>query len=290
MKRTVRTAFAILAGCALALACDKYDIVGFVATTSDGSDKRFATSMEYNAKNGYTSLRSDSDEYEIFAFSDTHLSGKESPNLDAFVAAYAGHSENAPAVLFLGDVIDGKDGWDLFTGQTMPISLLGKFFTTAGNHDLYFGQWPEYTKRFGTSTYWFEIVCPSARDLYISLDSANGTLGSDQRAWVEDVLKEKAAQYRNVIVFTHTHFFKRDSKQGHTSNYAMEETYDLLDLFSRYGVDMVLTAHRHFRDEQTYKGVRYITTDCLSDAEPQAGYLICSVGSGVDSEFVSLSL
>lgn len=287
MKRTIRTAFAILAGCLGALSCDKYDLVGFVASSSDGPDKRFATSMEYNGKHGYASLNIDSDTYEVYIASDSHIK-KEGRKLDAFVSAYSSHCDAAPVVLFLGDAVDGEGYWDSFMNSISPVTLYGNLFVTAGNHDLYFGQWPEYTKRFGTSTYWFELVCPSAKDLYISLDSASGTLGTDQRAWVENILKEKAAQYRNVIVFTHTHFFKRDNKQGHTGNYALEETYDLLSLFSSYGVDLVLTAHRHVSDEQDYRGVKYLTTDCLCDDESPSGYLICKVGGGIDFEFKSL--
>ena len=288
MTRTISIATAFLLGLFIAGSCGKYDILGFVMSTSDDPDKRFATSIEYNAKNGYRSIRCDADEYGLFVFSDSHIKNKASRKLEAFSDAYVNYPGTAPAALFLGDIVDGKDGWDLFMKGIEPIYLHGNFFATAGNHDLYFGQWPEYVKRLGTSTYWFEIVCPSAGDLYISLDSASGTLGSDQREWLENLLKEKSSQYRHVIVFTHTHFFKRDGKQGHTSNYAMEETYDLADLFSRYGVDLVLTGHRHFRDEQVFKGVRYITTDCLEESESYASYIVCKVGSGTGVEYVSL--
>lgn len=250
-------------------------------STSDDVNKRFAASMEYNGKQGYQTISHDSDEYELYVFSDSHLKKEAGPNLKAFTAEYVKACGNAPAALFLGDVVDGRDGWDQFVEATGPIRQYGHLFTTAGNHDLYFGQWPEYARRFGTSTYWFEIVCPTARDLYISLDSGSGTLGTDQRAWVENILKEKASQYRHVTVFTHTHFFKVDARQGHTSNYSMEETYDLLDLFSRYGVDMVLTGHKHYREQQSFKGIEYVTLDCLSDDEKQAGYTVCKIGNSI---------
>ena len=289
MTRIFKTATALLMGCAMALSCDEYDIAGFVMSTSDNVDRRFATSMEYNEKHGYQTIRHDSDEYELYVFSDCHLKQEVGTNLKTFTAEYVNACGNAPAVLFLGDIVNGKDGWDQFIENTQPLRQYGHLFITAGNHDLYFGQWPEYVQRFGTSTYWFEIVCPTVKDLYISLDSGSGTLGTDQRVWVETILKEKASQYRHVIVFTHTHFFKVDNRQGHTSNYSMEETYDLLNLFSQYGVELVLTGHKHFYEQQNFKGVEYVTVDGLSDDENQSGYIVCKIKNDISIKSLKVS-
>ncbi|MBO7460272.1 MAG: hypothetical protein J6T53_05165, partial [Bacteroidales bacterium] len=128
------------------------------------------------------------------------------------------------------------------------------------------------------------------KDLYISIDSGNGTLGYDQRRWLENVLKDKQNQgYRHIIVFTHTHFFKKDTSQGHTSNFNLEETYDLLDLFDRYDVSMVLQGHSHARDLTTFKDVVYLRVDALEDYALDAYYTILNVGNYINYEFVKVN-
>ena len=93
-------------------------------------------------------------------------------------------------------------------------------------------------------------------------------------------------KYRHIIVFTHTHFFKVDASQGHTSNFALEETYDLCDLFSRYGVELVLQGHDHCRDQHYFKGVQFLIVDALEDHFYNAYYAVMEVHQSFDFQFV----
>ena len=125
------------------------------------------------------------------------------------------------------------------------------------------------------------------KDLYIALASASGKLGTKQRKWLEALLKDKNnGEYRHKIVFTHTHFFKKDESQGHTSNFNIEETYDLMSLFAEYGVDLVLQGHAHHRDLTVFKGVSYLRLDAMEDHYSNAFYTVIKMGESFGYEFV----
>lgn len=258
-----------------------------VAPAGENVDERFRQSMEFNDLHGYQTIRTFSDPYPVHVFTDSHLAG-ETGNLDRFVNDYLGNS-GAPFAICLGDLVDGEKPFTEFIAHTSPIGDAGrKLFITAGNHDLYWGRWKEYYNSFGSSTYWFEVETPNAKDLYISLESGGGTLGARQREWLEEILRTKSSDYRNVIVFTHTHFFMKDTSQGHTSNYPLEETYDLANLFSKYGVDLVLTGHDHYREQTVFKGVEYVIVDALEEKTANAGYAVVNVGRDIEVGFVRM--
>lgn len=274
------------------VSCTKnIDILGLFMTFNESPDERFAQSMEYNDEHGYDKITVVPDDYEVYVMSDIHVDFSTN-NLDCFVSDYLADSVAAPFALCLGDLINATGHFDLFDEHVKPVSDAGrKIYYTVGNHDLYFDQWPEFRSRYHTSTYWFEVQTVSgSKDLYIAIDSGNGTLGRDQRNWLENVLKDKQNQgYRHIIVFTHTHFFKKDTSQGHTSNFNLEETYDLLDLFDRYDVSMVLQGHSHSRDLTTFKDVVYLRVDALEDYALDAYYTILNVGNYINYEFVKVN-
>ena len=266
------------------------DYKGLFFTFNESPDERFAQSMEYNEKNGYDVVSGVPDEYKVYAMSDAHVDFSTN-NLDRYVSDYLADSVAAPFSLCLGDVINATGHFDYFEEHVKPVAEAGrKIYYCAGNHDLYFDQWKEFYSRFGSSTYWFEVhTVGGFKDLYIALESGSGTLGVDQRDWLENVLKSKQNQgFRHVVVFTHTHFFKKDTSQGHTSNFNLEETYDLADLFDRYDVAMVLQGHSHSRDLTVFKDVVYLRVDALEDHYPDAYYTILTIGEYINYEFVGM--
>lgn len=271
--------------------CSKnIDYLGIFMTFNESPDERFAQSMAYNVEHGYDKIIGISDEYEVYVMSDIHVDFS-TDNLDRFVSDYLADTMAAPFALCLGDLINATGHWDYFDEHVKPVSDAGrKVYYTVGNHDLYFNQWPEFRSRYHTSTYLFEVQTVNGyKDLYIAIESGSGTLGVDQREWLEDVLREKHNQgYRHLIVFTHTHLFKKDMSQGHTSNFNMEETYDLLDLFDRYDVSLVLQGHSHSRDLTTFKDVTYLRVDALEDHYPDAYYTILKIGNNINFEFINV--
>lgn len=249
-------------GCCIS--CEKYDVPGLLFGSSPDANARFAESKAYNDKNGFRTISVPANDYKVAVASDAHVS-TTAKGLQSFVS-YVG-SIKAPIALYLGDAVEGKGHYGLFLDTVAPLASSGcSLFCTPGNHDLYHGQWTDFIKAQKTASYYFEVVTPSAgKDLYICLDSASGTLGTSQRQWLEGVLSAAKGKYRYITVFTHTHFFKRDNSQGHTSNFNLEEGYDLCKLFKDCGVGLVLSGHDHSFEEVTFKDVRYVSIASVSD-------------------------
>ena len=279
--------------CLAAASCGRLDMAGMFASADKGVESRFADSMKYNESTETTEMKLSSDSYKMAVFTDFHTDAT-TVNLDRFVEECNAEPGGCLAALYLGDMVNSDSGaWDLFLGSAGKLSC-GHLFVTAGNHDLYFGQWKDFLSRFHTSTYVFYVDCGDLRDYYICLDSAGGTIGVSQREWLENVLIKardwdrvySSRRCRHITVFTHTHFFKRDNSQGHTSNYAFEETLDLMNLFSFYKVELVLTGHDHSAEDSSFRGVRYITVPALEDTSKNPGYVMCTVGKkGIEVEF-----
>ena len=170
-----------------------------------------------------------------------------------------------------------------------------------GNHDIYFNQWDEWRSYFGTSVYWFYTMLPDSTvlDRFICLDSAEGTLGTAQLQWLRELLTENGSQpatlnsqhsspFRHTIVFTHTHFFRRDHSQQHTSNYAIEETYELTSLLEQGGVDMYWCGHDHSREITDYAGFTSIVVDAIEDHYPPAFYMVATLSDQINYRFIQL--
>lgn len=273
------------------VSCTKHDLLGVFMTFNESPDERFAQSMKYNEKHGYDKISGLPDEYDVYAMSDVHVENS-TDNLDAYIADYLKDSAAAKFSLCLGDLIYGKDKFDMFLSHVRPATDAGrKIYYTAGNHDIFFNQWKDYYSRFGASTYWFEVQTVSGfKDLFVSMESASGTIGVKQRRWLENVLKDKQNQgYRHIIVFTHTHFFRSNDVQEHTSSFNMEETYDLADLFDRYDVALVLQGHSHYRDVRVFKDVVYLRLDALKDDADKAFYAIIKIGNSIDYQFIKIN-
>lgn len=112
--------------------------------------------------------------------------------------------------------------------------------------------------------------------------------GSPMAIILGDLLKDAPGRgYRHIVVYTHTHMFKKDGSQGHTSNYPLEETWELTSMFARYGVSLFLSGHSHSRDISYFNGVKYIVVDALEEHYPdsQTGYMILEAGSTLDCRF-----
>ena len=152
-----------------------------------------------------------------------------------------------------------------------------ELFHVLGNHDIFFDGWAEFRELIGPSVYWFEVVFDEGRDLYITLDSANGTLGRKQTEWLKSFLKNNRSKYRHCIVLTHTNLFYTDLSQTSSGNMAMEETFMLMDLFRKQNVSLVLQGHDHYRENLVYDGVKYTVVGTIRDESKAPEYLKISV-------------
>lgn len=266
------------------------DMLGMFYTVSDGADERFAQSQEYNATRTVDTVLVADEQYPVYVFTDIHVDNTTF-NLDTFTTSYLNDAVAAPFCLCLGDIINAQGNYPKFMAFIDRIRAAGReVYASPGNHDIYYGQWTTYREYWHTSSYWFVVQTPSGkRDLFVCIDSSDGTLGTDQRAWLETLLKEKAPEnFRHTVIFTHTHLWKKDQSQGHTSNFALEETYDLADLFSLYDVDIVLQGHSHHRQLTKFKNVTYLRLDKLEDHYYNSFYTVVTFADDISWQYVSV--
>lgn len=264
------------------------DMKGMFSNNGEPVNVRFAESKAYNDSVGEIHLNMGADAYTIYMCTDSHITRKTHKNLDYFMAQYKAASSPKLA-LHLGDIIDAQknipcaDSIVHYAGQTKKDTL----FLTPGNHDVYFKQWSILRSFFKTSAYWFDTNNGSKKlDLFICLDSADGTLGTEQMKWLKDLLAAKSKEgYRRIIVFTHTHLWKLDDSQGHTSNYALEEMYEITSLLSQYGVECVWSGHQHARQSVIYKGVHYLVLDATKDSEKGQSYVTVDMGETINYHY-----
>ena len=285
--------FYIALGAMLFAACanenSTLDMKGMFSPNGPTVGTRFEQSMAYNALRGEMHLDMGSEDYTIYVCTDSHITRTTHRNLDYFMSQY--RAAAAPKLaLHLGDIIDAQKNFPCadsivhFVGQTIADTL----FLTPGNHDIYFNQWEIYRQYFKTSTYWFDTRNGDKKlDLFICLDSAEGELGIAQMNWLRALLDEKSKEgYRRIIVFSHTHLWKLDASQGHTSNMALEATYEFTSLLAQYGVECYWCGHQHARQEVHFKGVTYLVLNATKDSESGQSYLIAHMGENIAYEFV----
>jgi predicted phosphodiesterase len=257
------------------------DIKGMFSPQGETVNTRFAQSMAYNDSVGEIHLDMKADEYTVFVCSDSHVTRQRHKLLAHFVKTYEA-AVGPKLAIHLGDLIDAQKNFPCADSvlRLGGRSITDTLFLTPGNHDIYFKQWPIYRSFFKTGTYWFDTNNGSKKlDLFICLDSAEATMGTDQTRWLRDLLSAKSKEgYRRIIVFTHTHFWKLDTSQGYCSNYALEETYELASLFAQYGVEYVWAGHQHAQQSVLYKGVKYLVLDSTKDTENGQSYMTATLG------------
>lgn len=279
----VYKSYIVLLSLALLSSCSDeatLDVAGMFSSNGEPVEVRFAQSQQYNALRGEIHLDMGADEYTVYVCSDSHITTKRHKNLDYFINTY--NAAPAPKIaLHLGDLIDAQKNYPC---ADSIISLANApIFLTVGNHDVYFKQWTLFRDCFNTSVYWFDTNNGTKKlDLYICLDSAEGSLGVSQTKWLRDLLQTKSKEgYRRIIVFTHTHLWKLDASQGITSNMALEETYELTSLLAQYGVEFVWSGHQHARQSVVFKGVNYLVLDATKDTESGQAYMTVDVGASL---------
>ena len=281
-KLKIRIAFTVLLTLLLSACYKNLDMTGFIRST-DRVNERFVQSEQWNNQHPSHEIIIDSDEYSILVAADSHIGGTD--NFDKFITEAS--KPDISAFVVVGDLVTGrKEDYDVLR-QHLPPADAVPYFLMAGNHDLFFDGWKTFFDYFGSSTYTFTVKTSQATDLFICLDSGSGTLGNKQLAWLQDILENGRADYRNCIVFGHTNFF-RDRKTTSTSP-LVEELYVLLDLFADHHVDLVINGHAHRRAEDVFGWTTYLILDALKDGFEYASYLKLSVHNGeIEYEFFGM--
>lgn len=294
MKRNISYLLALTLLCACNPDTWNLDVIGMISGTSAGIDQRAEESFAYNAAHGYPVINAASEEYKVYICTDTHVD-RSRTNWEQFIRDY--HADiDCPLAIHLGDLINAQNHWDYMRRpcDSIPANPLKQdtLLVVAGNHDLYFNQWSEYVRLWKRSTYYAIVRTPAGKqDLYIFIDTGEGFLGQKQTEWLTNTLNWADGQgFRHIAVCTHTHLFKRDSSQGHTSNMPLEETYALLHLLKQHNVEMFWCGHDHSREITNLGTMTAVIIDALFDREPHPAYLIANYGDEpVSFRFVELT-
>jgi len=266
-----------------ACGCDKFDYIGIIVGQSPKINERFAQSMEYNSTHPSVTYNATRNDYSAYVITDIHAS-TSTTLLEKAVSNIVGDVTAEKFSVCLGDFTIKKGCFDIVCEAMKPMWDGDRtIFCSPGNHELMFGEWECYRKWFPSSSYVFFVKTPSSgTDMFISIDSSEGTLGTSQRSWLENTLIEASEMdLRHITVLTHTNFFRKDHSQGITSNYTTDETYDLLSLFAKYGVELVLTGHDHFYESTTFRCVKYLTLKAFVENEKSHGYYLFTFGDKI---------
>lgn len=281
MKKTIILSAIAALLCSCNPETTNLDIVGMFSGSSAGIDERIDDSFRYNDEHGMPVINATAEEYKVYICTDTHVDFTRK-NWEQFIHDYRADLA-CPLALHLGDLINAQRHWDYMKRplDSIPANPLKNdtLLAVAGNHDLYFNQWSEYLRLWKTSTYYAIVRTPAGKqDLYIFLDTGEGILGQRQTEWLKQTLGWADNQgFRHIVVCTHTHLFKRDTSQGHTSNMPLEETYALIHLLKQHKVEMFWCGHDHSREITNLGTMTSIIIDALEDPEKHPAYLIATM-------------
>lgn len=291
MLQVVKRLTAIMAGVVAISGCSHLDLKGLVMPTGDGVDKRFeqsATMIKDMSIEGVDAR----EEYLFYVCADPHID-QTCENLTAFNDLLRGDAEASFGVV-LGDCTDVRDNIQAYVAAVAynpsRHTYNHNLFHILGNHDLFFGGWTEFRDNIGPSVYWFEVAFAEGQDLYITLDTATGTLGRKQTEWLRSFLSKNRHKYRHCVVMTHTNFFYADTSQTSSGNMPFEESFSLINLFKKYNVSLVLQGHDHYREDIDCGGVRYVVVGTIRDKSKAPEYLKVKVsadGVGLDWKLIS---
>jgi UDP-2,3-diacylglucosamine pyrophosphatase LpxH len=287
----------------LSTGCNRLDIAGMVVNRSD-TEERVADWLDYNAQNGEPVIENAPDEYHIYSCSDSHYSERdnivpqgEKDRLYKYITA----ERNDPMAVFAihaGDMVNesGETGF-IMTEAALQYNAETQAeddpcFLVIGNHDVYYDCAKFFKQHFHTSTYTVTVKTVSGfKDLYIFLDSGNGTHGKRQLEWLEEKLSHRE-DYRHCMVISHNWLFRTSYNYTTTpaANLPQDEQYAFMDLMSNNNVEMVIMGHFHMREQRQFGGVQYLMTDNLNDGKVTPSYLVLTVGEKVKYEYEELEL
>ena len=270
----------IIITCISAVSCNHLDIKGLFIPTGAGVDKRFEQSMELKEdfKAGQIPAQ---ESYTFYVAADPHID-QSHRNLSIFNDDFRNDNEASFGII-LGDCIDVKDNLPTYlkalSYQPEKHASNHEIFHILGNHDIFFNGWEDFKEIIGPSVYWFELIFDGGKDLYISLDSASGSLGEKQTDWLKSFLSKNRKGYRHCVILTHTNLFYTDLSQDSSGNLPIEESFALMNLFEKHNISLVLQGHDHYREDMTFRKVRYTVLGAIHDKAATPEYLKVHIGT-----------
>lgn len=282
--------------------CNRLDILGMVVNRSD-TEARVSNWLNYNDQNGMPVVDSVPDEYCFYSCSDSHYSERDSivpqgenDRLYHYIKAMRNDAKAAFAI-HAGDMVNesGEAGFKM-TEKALRFDPANQLedkpcFLVIGNHDVYFDCADYFKQYFHTSTYAVTVkTLGGHQDLFLFLDSGNGTHGKKQLEWLESQLANRK-QYRYCFVISHNWLFRTTYNYTTTpaANLPEDEQYAFMNLMSENDVNMVIMGHFHYTDAKTFDGVQYVMTDNLNEDKEEASYMVVTCGDRITYQHLKLT-
>ena len=301
MKKRNRCVFVVATMMIFSASCNRLDIPGMFINRSDTED-RVNDWLDYNEQHGEPVLENVPDNYRVYACSDPHYSDRD---------GIAPQGENDRVYNFV--TVERNDSCAVFSiiagdlanesGETPYVMIEDAIrynaerqlkndpcFPIVGNHDVYYDCAKFYKQHFHTSTYSLTVKTVGGhQDLFIFLDSGNGTHGKRQLDWLEDKLSHRN-EYRNCVVVSHCWLFRTSYNYTTTpaANLPLDEQYAFMDLMSDNNVSLVVMGHFHACEQRQFNGVTYVMIDNLNEEDDEPSYLVLDCGEKVSFGYKNL--
>jgi len=166
-------------------------------------------------------------------------------------------------VLFGGDLTSFGEESEYSNFMDHCDALTVPWYPALGNHDLCNSGWAYYWKFLGPSVYSFY----GGNTKFVVIDSASGKIGLNQMEWIQEQLRSN----KQPLLFVISHMPIYGNLYGNYKFPETDEKQQLIALFEKYQVDIVLQGHWHGFVDITNNGVRYVTSGSFSDGLLDSG-------------------
>jgi len=250
------------------------DLAGLIASNDLGERLKERSNFVFLTENDRTPQLGE--EYSFIVLADTHIESGNSQGLEKLAGVIAADND-IKFVIITGDITQYGSDKDI----RLFLEIAGEFgvpcYPVAGNHDVYFGNWPVWKKYIGSTRY---RIDGDSATLFI-LDTANAFIGKDQLDWLEREIKTASG---NVFVFTHSNLFTG----GFANVQQLSESRERARLVSilQGKCDIMFMGHSHKRVIKNTAGVKYIS---IEDFYSTRYYCLVSVTkTGIKYDFIKL--
>jgi len=227
------------------------DILGLFGSTN--LDKRLQERDTFNFLNAADRNTSWGDSYSFVVLNDTHINNGDTRGLEKLKDVI---DSDVKFVVFNGDITQSGEQEDIEAFIRIARSLGVPCYPVAGNHDIYFGNWPVWKDLIGSTCYRIN----GGGATLLMLDSANAYFGSEQLNWLENELNKASGR---VFIFSHVNLFAE----------SLVDIQQFTDIRERARItsllkgrcDAMFMGHVHQRISKELGGVQYITIEDYRD-------------------------
>lgn len=256
-----------------AVSCAYVDVFGIISSRSQNVRERFID--KDNLPVILQPNVADKSNFSFLVISDLHYYDGDEKYFEDISAD--NKYNDVSFIVVCGDVAQSglKHQYDYLTEDLKNVNV--PVYYVIGNHDLYNNGYEEWRNILGRTVYEFKI----GDNHFIFTDTANGTIGAEQRSWIIGALS--ASNSVNKFVFSHYSPTDKEFQSPTALSYP-EDAYFLYDVLEKYGVKYYICGHLHFYDEKEIRGVKYIIVNTAQSRSDR--YLKITIKNNIISKYI----